>query len=282
MSSIDKIIRNYDPTHTTSLRRAFAADMKRRFEFVKRAVVKKVETEDFFNLKQIPAAYDYSVPSQETFVEFQAWLQEMIDTNILGEVPRWTNKYINTAYKVGTMRGEKELKALGFEIPTGESSPQPWMGFVPKERMTLLLTRTFGDLKGVTDWMASAMQRVLTQGMYEGDNPKVLAKEMIKIFTGKGENLSLTDTLGRFIPAERRAEMIARTEIIRAHHLANIQMYRNWGVKHIKVKAEWSTAGYNVCDICAGLDGEVFTLDKIETMIPQHPGCRCMAIPIEV
>jgi SPP1 gp7 family putative phage head morphogenesis protein len=73
---------------------------------------------------------------------------------------------------------------------------------------------------------------------------------------------------------------LARTELIRAHHLATIQEYRNWELLDIRVKAEWATARDDrVCPKCAALDGKVFTLDEIEPMIPLHPNCRCIALP---
>jgi hypothetical protein len=74
--------------------------------------------------------------------------------------------------------------------------------------------------------------------------------------------------------------MLARTEVIRAHHLATIQEYRNYGVEGIHVQGEWKTAGdMRVCDICASMEGQVFTLDQIEKMIPAHTMCRCLALP---
>jgi len=46
--------------------------------------------------------------------------------------------------------------------------------------------------------------------------------------------------------------------------------------------AEWATAGDDrVCDECASLEGKIFTLEEIESMIPRHPQCRCIALPIE-
>jgi SPP1 gp7 family putative phage head morphogenesis protein len=78
----------------------------------------------------------------------------------------------------------------------------------------------------------------------------------------------------------RRAEILARTETIRAHHLANIQEYRRWKIFDVKVLAEFLTAGdARVCPQCATLHGSIWTLDEIETMIPVHPQCRCIAIP---
>jgi SPP1 gp7 family putative phage head morphogenesis protein len=93
--------------------------------------------------------------------------------------------------------------------------------------------------------------------------------------------LGITDKIGRFIPAKVRAEMIARTEIIRALHLAAVEEYRQWGVKGIVVMAEWRTAhDAKVCAKCASMEGQVFTLDEIEYKIPAHPDCRCFILPI--
>jgi len=48
------------------------------------------------------------------------------------------------------------------------------------------------------------------------------------------------------------------------------------------VRAEWKTAGYNVCPDCSAMEGRIFSLDEIESMIPLHPNCRCVALPIEI
>jgi len=143
------------------------------------------------------------------------------------------------------------------------------------DRIGLLYGRTFSGLKGITAAMDTQISRVLAQGMADGDGPRLLARKLIATINGTGMGeLAITDTLGRFIPAARRAEMLARTEIIRAHHNATIQEYRNWAVEGVKVKAEFVTAGDDrVCDRCAALEREVFTLDRIEGMIPLHPNC---------
>jgi len=75
--------------------------------------------------------------------------------------------------------------------------------------------------------------------------------------------------------------MMARTEIVRAHHVANINEYRQWGVKGVEVQAEWATGGFGVCPQCAEFQGRVFTLDEIEALIPKHPNCKCVAIPVK-
>ena len=77
---------------------------------------------------------------------------------------------------------------------------------------------------------------------------------------------------------------MARTEIIRAHHLASISEYRKAEVYQVKVQGEFTTArDSRVCSICAPLDYNVtkklWPLDEVEAAIPVHPGCRCAALP---
>jgi SPP1 gp7 family putative phage head morphogenesis protein len=129
--------------------------------------------------------------------------------------------------------------------------------------------------------MDSQISRILATGIAEGRGPLELARLLTKTITGPFGDLGITDTLGRFIPAKRRAEMLARTEIIRAHHVATIREYRNWAVAGVKVKAEWQTTS-GACDLCADLQGKIFSLNQIEGMIPYHPRCRCCALPVEV
>lgn len=73
---------------------------------------------------------------------------------------------------------------------------------------------------------------------------------------------------------------MARTETIRAHHLGMVQEYKNWGVAGVQVQAEWKTAEDDrVCEECAHMEGQIFTLKEVEGMIPKHPGCRCITLP---
>jgi len=148
------------------------------------------------------------------------------------------------------------------------------------DRVGVLYTRTWNDLKNVSSAMEGQLSRVLSQSMIDGDGPAIIARKLNAVISTSGGELGLVDTLGRYIPAERRARMIARTETIRAHHLANVQEYRNYEVAGVKVQAEWSTAGFDVCDVCAPLHGNVYTLDEVQGMIPVHPNCRCMILPL--
>jgi|ADurb_Cas_03_Slu_FD_contig_123_35910_length_3398_multi_3_in_1_out_1_2 SPP1 gp7 family putative phage head morphogenesis protein len=299
----EAVRKNYDPTHTTALRNAFAADFRRRFKELAAVVAIGVYQNDCFGLKEKLHTFQMQSPpreayaflrSQEKIAAFMKWLEKQVELGILtiqdldqiGTAIEsvWTNKYIYDSYKRGVLRARYEMGQLGMELTPLEmiGGAATLLGLpMHLDRLGLLYTRLFTDLKGITSAMDSQISRILAQGLADGDGPRLLARKLVSTINGTGMgDLGITDTLGRFIPAARRAEILARTEIIRAHHLGTIQEYRNQGLLNIVVKAEWKTAGDDrVCSKCASLEGKVFTLDEIEPMIPQHPQCRCIALP---
>jgi SPP1 gp7 family putative phage head morphogenesis protein len=297
-------VNRYDPTRTTTLRNVMVRESNRRFTELERIVKRAVDEEDCFGLKSVPhtlletpgeRAFAFPI-SEQKVKEFLDWLNEQVKKGLLvfdesleeiGESiqPLWTNKFIRQAYERGVSRARSEMKRAGYAIPEMglEFGGIGFMaGTVHAERIGLLYSRVYSELKGITTAMEQQIGRVLAQGLLDGDNPHVIARKLVAVINGAGVGeLGLTDTLGRFIPARRRAEIMARTEIIRAHHLGTIQEYRNWGVAGVEIIVEWQTAGdERVCPECASLEGRRFTLDEIEGMIPVHPQCRCCAIPV--
>lgn len=302
--------REYDPTHTLTLRNAFSRQMRVRFDGLKAAIIEAVDKNDVFGLRgnpntlqsnakiqsfEIPQPGAFAFPRDpDKIAHFNRWLQKQVDKGILttGELSQigtgaessWTNKYIFDSYKRGVIRARYELKKAGYDVPSLDQTGGVELSMSTPfhiDRLGLLYTRTFQDLQGITAEMDTKISRILAQGLGDGDGPALLARKMVSVIDGSGAGtLGITDFIGRFIPAKRRAETLARTEVIRAHHQATIQEYRNWGTENVIVYAEWSTAGDNrVCPQCADLNGSVFTLDQIEKLIPLHPNCRCIALP---
>ena len=294
-------VNRIDPTRTTVLRNAFAKDMKRRFTELSRTILKTVIENDAFGLyinvlQMSPARKSqFAFPrSQDKVRAFMLWLEEQVRLGILevdqfqqlgqGIDRAWTNKYITDSYSRGVQRARYEVKKAGIEVPSIEQTGGASMALtvpVHVDRLGLMYTRVFSDLKGITQTMDTQISRVLSQGLGDGDNPRLLARKMIAVINGaKSGELGITDTLGRYIPAQRRAEVLARTEVIRAHHQATIQEYNNWGVEGVNVLGEWKTAGDGrVCPECEALEGSIFTLEEINNKIPVHPQCRCIALP---
>jgi SPP1 gp7 family putative phage head morphogenesis protein len=298
-------VKAYDPTHTTVLRNLFANKMTKRFGTLCVAIANKIITEDCFGLNeqiltQGSGRAVFAFPRSADKVEaFMKWLQQQVDEGILSikefeqigtSIDKaWTNLYIIDSYKRGIIRARYELQKAGYKnVPSIDATGGVEMSMmIPlhMDRLGLLYTRVFTDLKGITSTMDTIISRILTQGIADGDNPRLLAKKLISSINGTnmGE-LGMTDSLGRFIPAARRAEMLARTEIIRAHHQATIQEYKNWGAEGVNVLAEMLTANDSrVCGICEALTlKNPYTLDEAMNLIPVHPNCRCFCLPFEV
>lgn len=289
-----------DPTRTTSLRLRFMRQMNKRFEALKRDIRISIVDRDCFGIQPremivvmaaTPArAFEFQ-RTEAKIAGFMAWLEEQERLGILEQIYRpglrpsvgaaWTDLYIDTAYRQGIRRGGQELRRAGYPVPDWEAIPggigaimsQP----IHADRIAVIYSRTFEDLKSVTQFTNAQIRRQiadgltsgLARGLAEGKNPKVIARELYKDVANR------VDKIGKV-----RARMIARTEIIRAHHVASIQEYRRAEAEGITIMVEWLT-GANPCGLCADMAaGGPYTLDKIEGMIPVHPNCTCCTRPI--
>ena len=296
--------RKYDPTGTTTLRNLFARAMSKRFNELVSTIKKAIINQDCFGMrKESIQTHQMSIPGQGAFAftrssdkveAFMKWLQQQIDKGIL-EVTifqqaghsvesAWTNLYILDSYKRAVIRARYELKKAGYDVPSMEQTGGIAMSMSTPfhmDRVGLLFTRVFSDLKGITSAMDAQISRVLAQGMADGDGMMLIARKLVATINGTemGE-LGITDTLGRFIPAARRAEMLARTELIRAYADASLQEYKNWGVIGVSADVEFvSSNDDRVCPECSDLNGQVFTLDEASGVLPVHVNCRCCWVP---
>lgn len=283
-----------DPTRTIVLRNSFAAQMNKRFKNLRGAIKNAIVDNDILGLK-LSVNVESSQDKIETFI---SWLNQqthegILETGMQGFMTsgNWTDAYINESYKRGVYRSRIEMQKAGVPVPPIEATGgiQASMS-IPfhADRVGLMYARTFNELKGITNVMNSQISRVLAQSIGQGDGPLLIARKLNSVIWKIGDDLGVTDTLGRFIPAQRRAQMLARTEVIRAHHQAMINEYEMFAVEGVRVQAEWSTAGDDrVCAECeslergaeADLENGLYSLEHIRGLIPRHTNCRCIALP---
>ncbi len=94
---------------------------------------------------------------------------------------------------------------------------------------------------------------------------------MLTNATARGETpfnlaMQLTNRLNVDLVAAYR---IARTETAHAQISGQVSKYKEYG---------FTTGIFNAtdpCQECELLDGQEFSLDEIERMIPKHPNCEC-------
>lgn len=267
-----------DRSGTISISRFFEAEFRRRFKWLLREVYK------YWIPLQFPITIHYDYPrADEKVTAFLAWLKDMEVKGILttrqgpgqsrvGSV-RWTDTYIEAAYKKGMADA---YSYGGYQAVTGLAFDQ-WIaaGFylpIHADKVGLLYTRTFNELKGVTDAMDQTISRVLAQGMAEGRNPKAIARDLaVEV---------------RDIGIER-SRLIAQTEIMRAHAEGTLNTLESFGVEGVYLQAEWLTAeDDHVCPRCLAksrnADGSprIYSIEEAHGLIPDHPRCRCCWTPI--
>lgn len=293
-----------DPTRTLTLRDTFVKDISKRFTRIRGGIRKAIIGQDCFGLINPSLRLNITLPAEKAYKflssgdkinAFMEWLDEQAKNDILEvyEYPQvgsavknaWTNKYISRGYESGVLQARRKLIKEDvtlsglFDEETGRALTEVFANPFHADRVGILFTRVFTDLKGITDAMDMQISRVLASGISDGVHPYKLAELLTKTISGPIGDLGITDTLGRFIPAQRRARMLARTEIIRAHAEATLQEYENWGVADVVVEAEWATGGFNVCPECQELEGQTFTIEEARGMLPRHPACKCSWSP---
>ena len=178
------------------------------------------------------------------------------------------NIYIRSAYQRGVLRAAAELKKRGLphlSLSLGEIFNHPFH----VDAVALLYTRSFNELKGITNEMDKQISRILAEGLANGENPRKIAYDIV----GRVDKIGIS-----------RARVLARTEIIRAHHEANINEYELAEVSGLEVYAELLTAGDSrVCERCFALEKRSkttpYTIKEKRGVIPVHPNCRCVAVP---
>lgn len=279
----NKLLR-IDPTKTTLLRKQFAKDMKKRFVSLSKAVTELFVKNDvlgykittFLKVNAENGIWKF-LTDEEKLNEFKKWLQAKIDSGVLtkdgytGEA--WLAQYLNKAYEKGAAKSFKELHKAdagkGFFIGQGNADTfvKDFMRSpVSVKRLKLIYTRSFSELKGVSDTMSQQMSRVLANGLLQGANPSKIAREMVRTV----ENLT-----------KARALVITRTEIIHAHAEGQLDSYERQGIEEVGAEVEWSTAGDDaVCPKCESMEGKIFTIVDARGLIPLHPSCRCSWSPI--
>ena len=76
---------------------------------------------------------------------------------------------------------------------------------------------------------------------------------------------------------ERRATLVARTEVIAASNEGALQGYEKEGVN----RAEFYAAlDERTCEECMAYHGQVRAVRDASGIIPVHPQCRCTWVPV--
>ena len=155
---------------------------------------------------------------------------------------------------------------VASQWPKGEALD--WAAVDPKA-LSSIVKRTTQQIEKATRRLpqdqSAVMKQVLVRGIAVGDNPRRAAALML-------------DRLGGvFDGGRRRAETIARTEMLDAHRAAALAARK----ENANVLAGWewqATLDVRTCPACLSMHGRIFPVDAAG---PQgHQNCRCASLPV--
>jgi len=283
------------------IRLRFIREINKRLNELKRDIRISIVDRDCFDIQPnalrrlSPARYkEFAFERSADKVQaFMAWLEEQERQGILhvsrrpgvhiGIEEAWTDVYIDSAYQRGLRNGRSRLRAAGYQLSLFDEVPggiQAVMGRrFHADRIGVIYSRTYEDLKSVTQFMNAEIRRRisdglttgLARGLAEGKSPLTIARELYK------NTADRVDKIGKV-----RARTIARTEVLNAHHEAQMAEY-------IQAEQELGepvmldvVLGPNPCPICVDLEaGGPYTTTQAMGQLPAHPNCVCAHAPVD-
>lgn len=265
-----------DPTRTLTLRNRAVGEINRRFGKIKQLITQSIVKNKVFvdNVEPLEKSNFVFLRTPEKLERFDVWLQVAIQEIILsGSVDlnspqlNWLLPYLEQAYFRGAQGTNNNLATIygRNQIPARVA-----IATVPfhVEKLQLLFSRDFAQLKGISDYMAQQISYELSQGLLQGQNPRKIAKSL----NNRVDKIGIT-----------RARLLARTEIVNAHNLGRINEGKVLqGLLGEEIVYEWITSGDSRVRPTHNLRGQnYYSYEKVIQLIGEY-NCRCaiVAVPI--
>jgi SPP1 gp7 family putative phage head morphogenesis protein len=267
-----------DPTRTSALRRKVGAELRRRYMRLRKSLLTMIRDRDALGLKPP----DYLIKNSDWKYEtsagkvkrFRAWLRQQMDSTLAGDalIEQWIQESHGRGagrafdeLRVGTPTTLTDRSGLPLDYQRNEALRRIKTHKATVEKVKLLAGRTFTELDGINAQMSSKMSRLLAEGLVRGWSPTKIANQMSRVVS-----LSLKQALA-----------ITRSELIRAHAEGTLDGMVDQGETRVTAQVEFVTADdERVCSKCRSLEGRVYKIEDARGVIPMHPLCRCVWLPL--
>ena len=179
------------------------------------------------------------------------------------------------AFRLGVYQGIEEF--TNAQLPVYRDLTPDGLDKLTTKAFQIIDTDALDFLANYTTTLAGDVNRETTDG--------IMRTIRGAIATGKGVDDIVRD-LGEvvkdkesfryagtkvFSKAQYRMEVIARTEVLRAHNMGKLKFHQAVGIQRL----EWFTMDdERVCPVCGPRDGQQYPIDNFPPQ-PAHPQCRC-------
>lgn len=188
----------------------------------------------------------------------------------LNELTRGANEVIENSLAEAVLDAVSSHQAvLQSQLPADQAGVSFNLDAPAPEALDAIVTRTTQQIhaasKPLAGWIVQAMRQELVRGIAVGDNPREVARKLMKA------------TEGHFNGGLARATRIARTEMLDAHRngslaaaKSNTDLLTGW---------KWQcTLDRRTCPSCLSKHGTLYPVDEFGPI--DHPNGRCARIDI--
>jgi len=184
---------------------------------------------------------------------------------------------------------EKHLNKL---LHYNDHTLREWIGYsytdFLDETIEWIKSKGFDGIEGLSDSKIAALRTELSISFKKGESIRQIAArirshnipdldiEISPEYDADGK--LIRRGYSRMIPGNLRAELMARTETIKASAEGSLKNYKN----NMNIeRVQWSAAvSDRTCIDCMDMNGRVFSLGEAHGLIPKHCLCRCCFLPI--
>lgn len=227
-------------------------------------------------------AFYYYELDRSQLDNLDAIIAEIIDRIMMqrkGQHEVWMEEYTAQAYQQGTGYAWASL-GVQSEIYSRAYSDLAYVLMTPeyRNRIGIVTSRTFNDMRGFTDELAATTRRILGDTIANGESPRVAAQKL---------NGYLVDTEGTQKKAASRAATIARTELGVAYRSAVMdESMRTSQALGLVTKLMWVSALMATTrQWHADRHGKLYTREEVAEFYGKNSNainCRCSTAPIIV
>jgi SPP1 gp7 family putative phage head morphogenesis protein len=267
-----------DPTRTTTLRNRAVGELNQRFGELKKLITTSIVKNKVFveNANPLQKSDFVFLRTPQKLERFDIWLEQAISeiilsggTDISSPQLNWLLGYFKESYERGAKKGNNELASV-----YGRNEIQARLDILSApfhiEKLQLIFTRDFAQLKGITEAMSQQINYHLSEALLKGENPRQVAKTI----NDRVDAIGIT-----------RARLLARTEIINTHNLAKVNEGKILSdLLGEDVVYRWITSGdIKVRPEHVSRNNKYYSFERVAELIGE-PNCRCavVAVPLSV
>jgi SPP1 gp7 family putative phage head morphogenesis protein len=130
------------------------------------------------------------------------------------------------------------------------------------EAVEWISSRSLNLAQMVNGTTRKQLRAVLAEGVDLGESIPKITKRIKEFYTNG---------------YERRAQIVARTEVIAAANEGAIQGFKEAGVEYMEF---YAALDERICPDCSALHEQIFYVKDAKNIIPIHPQCRCTWLPV--